>query len=156
MISALPSDIRIPAFSFSCSARNTDVHLWSIETDFMLPIHQIYDTLNLFHYNLRSSGRITFTQLCHCYLQIEKDLSSPITCKWTVSHVGFSITLREHHMPLKVPKIEDSYISTRCSATTHSICPVNGNISYGRIVSTRYALQNHFKSLANVCGLHET
>ena len=28
-------------------------------------------------------------------------------------------------------QINDSYISTRCSATTHSICFVHGNISTG-------------------------
>ena len=70
--------------------------------------------------------------------------------------VGFSITLREHHMPLKVPKIKDSYISTRCSATTHSTCTVFGNISTHCTLSTTYPrASSTSRSRARLVGLHE-
>lgn len=37
------------SFSFSCSARNTDVRLWNIETCFMLLIRQICDMYIICH-----------------------------------------------------------------------------------------------------------
>ena len=71
--------------------------------------------------------------------------------------IRFSVTLVKPEKPLKVPKIKDSYISTRCSATTHSICFVKGNISYGEHSFIRHpCLVKYFRSLASVSGPQDT
>lgn len=44
-------------------------------------------------------------------------------------NTGFTASCFFGTLLVAFAQIKDSYISTRCSATTHSICSVNGNMS---------------------------
>ena len=63
------SSVRIPAFSFSYSARNTDVRLWNIETCFMLLIRQICDMWHNWHLRWFNCTIIGICIKIVCYLK---------------------------------------------------------------------------------------
>ena len=71
-------------------------------------------------------------------------------------NTGFTASYFFGTLLVAFAQIKDSYISTRCSATTHSQCTVPGNISTQQTFSTRYPyFANSTRSRAREVGLQE-